>query len=148
MDEERFDPESEALPSLAHSPPQYLPQPPSVPSLADPDMRKVRLAAGGPNYELETVLRDTDIHMDSENIPSERCGSRRANLKRKARCMTRSVAEILAYCTLNIVSIEDSGDIIQTLAMCIAVFFFFLFYVYCMQSPAQQVMIFYTYLTF
>ena len=59
------------------------PQPPAVPSHADLDMRKVMLAAGGPNCE--SVLHDADIQMgpDSQIIPSERCGgeARRANLK-------------------------------------------------------------------
>ena len=79
-------------------------------------MRKVMLAAGGPNYE--SVLRDTDSHTgpDSENIPSERCRgeARRANLNRKARFVTRSVAETFAYCTLKTVSNEDAGDILKT----------------------------------
>ena len=73
------------------------------------------LAAGGLNYE--TVLRD--IGPASENIPSERCGgeARRANLKRKARYITRSVAETFAYWTLNTVSIDDARDILQTFAI-------------------------------
>ena len=57
----RSDPESQALPSLAHSRPQYLQQPPAIPShAAHADLntrkcRKVMHTAGGPNYE--SVLR-------------------------------------------------------------------------------------------
>ena len=82
---------------------------------------QVMLAAGGPNYE--SVLRDTDSHMgpDSENIPGERCGgeARRANLKQKARFITRSVAETFAYCTSKTVSNEDAGDILKTYHKCV-----------------------------
>ena len=89
-----------------------------TPSHADLDMRKVMLAAGGPNYE--TVLHDADIQMgpNSQIIPSKRCGgeARRANLKRKARYTTQSVAETFVYCTLNTVSTENAADIIQTFA--------------------------------
>ena len=87
-------------------------------------MRKVVLAAGGPNYE--TVLHDVDAHWQKEQdsssgtgtgiIPSERCGgdARQANLKRKARYISRSVAETFAYCTQNTVSIENAAEILQT----------------------------------
>ena len=69
------DEHSETLASLERrsppqSPPRHLPQPAAAPRLAELDMRKVMLAAGGPNYE--SVLRDTDSHMgpDSEAIPA------------------------------------------------------------------------------
>ena len=81
-------------------------------------MHDAMLAAGGPNYE--TVLHDANTQMvpDSENIPSERCGgeARRANLKQKAKYITRSVAETFAYCTLNTVSTENAEDILQAFA--------------------------------
>ena len=84
-------------PHLNILPLNIFPYPPAVPSHADLDMRKVKLAAGGPNYE--TVLHDADIQMgpESQIIPSERCGgqARQANLKQKARYITRSVAETL-----------------------------------------------------
>ena len=74
------------------------------------------LLRGWPNYE--SVLRDMDILMgrDSENIPSERCEgeARRANPKRKARFITRSVAETFAYCTSKTASNEDAGDVLKT----------------------------------
>ena len=115
-DDERSDPETHALPSPEHSPPPPDPQPPSIPSHASLGMRKVMLAAGGPSYE--KVLHDADIQIgpDAENIPSERCGgeARRANLKRKARYITRSVAETFAYCTSNTVSTQNAADILQT----------------------------------
>ena len=62
-----------------------------------------------------------------------------------------SVAEPFAYCTLKTVSIEDAGDTLQTFGnVCISVFIYFclLFYVYCMHSPVQHIMIYYTYLTY
>ena len=100
-DDERSNMESQALPSQAHPPPQYLQQPPADSSHADLDILKVMLAVGGANYE--TVLRDANMHKgpDSENIPSDQCGgeARRVNLKRKARYITRSVAEMHAYYT-------------------------------------------------
>ena len=126
------------MPSQEHSPPQYLPPPPAVPSNADLDMRKVMLAAGGPNFE--TVLHDADIQMpvgpDSQIIPSERCGgeARQANLKRKARYITQSVAKTFAYCTLNTVSAENAADILQTFAnaqMCVCVIQVVIILAYC-----------------
>jgi hypothetical protein len=101
-DDERSDPESQALPSQEHSPPPPdLQQQPSIPSHASLGMAKVMLAAGGPNYE--KVLHDADIHIepDSEEIPSERCGGevRQDNLKQKARYIMQSLAETFAYCT-------------------------------------------------
>ena len=77
------------------------PQPSPDLDYADLDMHNPIIAAGGPNYE--TVLHNEDSQMGpgSENIPSKRCGveARRANLQRKARYVTRSVAETFAYCT-------------------------------------------------
>ena len=83
-----------------HPPPlQDLPQPQPFPAMhwhAEPDMRKVMHAAGGPNYE--TVLLETGP--DSKNIPSEQCGGEamRVDLKRMARniMIARSVAETFA----------------------------------------------------
>lgn len=115
-DDEGSCPESQSLPSPEHFPPPYITQPHAVPRHTVQDMRKVMLAAGGPNYD--TVLHDVDIQMEqfSGSISSERCAgeARRANLKRKARDITRSVAETFAYCTQNTVSIENAAEILQT----------------------------------
>ena len=104
------------------SPPQSPPEdllPPAAPNLPGPpqlDMCKVMHAAGGPDYL--AVLHNTDEHMGphSGKIPSERCGGevRRANLKRKASNIARSVAETFAYCTLKTVSIEEAANILET----------------------------------
>ena len=109
----------DADPPVHPSPdPQDLQQPvaPINPGRAQLDMRKVMFTAGGPDYD--RVLQETDVHIgaDASNIPSERCGgeARRANLKRKARHIARSVAETFAYCSMRTVSIEEAAEILQT----------------------------------
>ena len=91
-------------------------QPPQVPApRRQADMRKTMQAAGGPN--IENVIRemDADIGPNPNLIPSERCGgeSRRALLKRKASCITRSTAETFAYLTSKTSSIAEAADLLE-----------------------------------
>ena len=76
--------------------------------------------------------------------------ARRANLKRKDRYITLSVAETYAYCTLNTVSIEMLDTFCKSLRTCVSVVVFcicLLFHVHGMQSPIQHAIIYFTRLT-
>ena len=122
-DEDNTDPElgaAAAEDALSHHAPpdaEGLPHH-AAPSIAGLDMRKVMHAAGRPDFA--RVLHDTDVLMEPINsfFASERCGgaARRANLKRKAYDISRSVAETFAYCTLRTVSNEEAAELISIFA--------------------------------
>jgi hypothetical protein len=73
-------------------------------------------AVGGPNYTNALKEADARTGVAPLDIPCERCGgeSRRESLKRRAHDITRSAAEIFAYCTSRTTSIEDSGELLST----------------------------------
>ena len=79
-------------------------------------------AAGGPNYTNALKEADARTGVGPLNIPCERCGgeSRRQLLKRKAHDITRSTAEMFAYCTSRTTSIIDSADLISSFCNVIA----------------------------
>jgi hypothetical protein len=108
-----------ALPDVDQPPPS----PPAVPimpnaaeAIPPPDMRRTMAAVGGPNYTNALNEADARTGVAPLDIPCERCGgeSRRESLKRRAHDITRSTAEIFAYCTSRTTSIEDSAEILST----------------------------------
>jgi hypothetical protein len=114
-----------ALPDVDQPPPS----PPAVPNLPNaaaaippPDMRRTMAAVGGPNYTNALQEADARTGQAPLNIPFERCGgeSRRQLLKRRAHDITRSTAEIFAYCTSRTTSIQDTGEILSAFGNVIA----------------------------
>ena len=114
-----------ALPDVDQPPPS----PPAVPNLPNavaaippPDMRRTMAAVGGPNYTNALQEADARTGLAPLNIPFERCGgeSRRQLLKRRAHDITRSTAEIFAYCTSRTTSIQDTGEILSAFGNVIA----------------------------
>jgi hypothetical protein len=79
-------------------------------------------AVGGPNYVNALKEADARTGVEPLDIPFERCGgeSRRMLLKRKAHDITRSTAEMFAYCTSRTTSIGDAAEIISSFGNVIA----------------------------
>ena len=73
--------------------------------------------SGGPRSDLIQAMEGADgaTGPGPLRIPSERCGgeSRRAALKRKVTHISRSTAEIFAYCTSRTLSIEDAAQLLS-----------------------------------
>ena len=122
-----------ALPDVDQHPPsvdQPPPSPPAVPIIPSaaaaafppPDMRRTMAAVGGPNYVNALKEADARTGVEPLDIPFERCGgeSRRMLLKRKAHDITRSTAEMFAYCTSRTTSIGDAAEIISSFGNVIA----------------------------
>ena len=96
--------------------------PPAAAAIPPPDMRRTMAAVGGTNYM--NALKEADARTGEGplNIPCERCGgeSRRQLLKRRAHDISRSTAEIFAYCTSRTTSIDDSAEILSSFGNVIA----------------------------
>ena len=114
-----------ALPDVDQPPPS----PPAVPimpnaaeAIPPPDMRRTMAAVGGPNYTNALNEADARTGVAPLDIPCERCGgeSRRQLLKRRAHDISRSTAEIFAYCTSRTTSIDDSAEILSSFGNVIA----------------------------
>ena len=82
-----------------------------------PDVRKMARLSGGSRSNLVQAMESADdaIGLGHLRIPSERCGgdSQRARLKRKVAHISRSTAEIFAYCTSRTLSIVDAAELLS-----------------------------------
>jgi hypothetical protein len=91
-----------------------------------PDMRKIARLSGGSRSDLVKAIEGADdaTGLRPLRIPSERCGGdgRRATLKRKVSHISRSTAEIFAYCTSRTLSIIDAAELLSVVTNVSTVF--------------------------